>query len=343
MSGGDWVRRLHDGRLICLMPLQSLTEVERSQVPVSDMSSVTQKNVEVINDKLKQKWGAITALSAYTVGSNKMQLLETFLKVDYFPTLAAALRAVRANDVLLRSVFVAAYDVNEGNPDPATLQARLRLVSSCIKEDGAVVEKNLAKAWEEKKAAMAPSLQRRIPDNAYAQFHRAEYFHELQKVVFQRTEDAKSGAAKIQKLLIPYETNASAEIVSSRQALVAAMSQADIDRVNDMMQAKWNSEVAKAPDMLRDALPAKVPEDYLMDHYFEDMFAEFGHKVQAFLGEGHSSAGASSKAQAALGAAKQVSADQSLGEEGFAFGMSHVLAQGLSQVEAVAVETQETM
>ena len=92
-------------------------------------------------------------MSAYTVGCNKMELLETFLKVDYFPTLAAALRSVRAKNVWQRSVFVAAHDVKEGNPDGATLEARLRLVSSCMKEDGAVVEKNLAKTMGREKSS----------------------------------------------------------------------------------------------------------------------------------------------------------------------------------------------
>ena len=125
------------------------------------------------------------------------------MKVDYFPTLAAALRSVKAKNVFQRSVFVAAHDVKEGNPDGATLEARLRLVSSCVKEDGEVVEKNLAKLWEEKKAAMIPSIQRHLPPDAYAQFHRGAYFPELEKAVLKRTEAAKLGTAKMQKLLIP--------------------------------------------------------------------------------------------------------------------------------------------
>ena len=64
MNGGDWVRYVHDGRLICLMPVQSLTQEEQSQVPVSAMSSVKKEHVQDINEKLKAKWNTITSLGA---------------------------------------------------------------------------------------------------------------------------------------------------------------------------------------------------------------------------------------------------------------------------------------
>ena len=52
---------------------------------------------------------------------------------------------------------------------------------------------------------------------------------------------------------------------------------------------------------------------------------------------------ASSPAQAAFRAAKKLSGDNNLGDSRCAFGMSDVLAQGLSHVEPVSIETQETV
>ena len=214
MNGGDWVRYSHKDHLIYLMPVQSFTQEERSQIPATFINTIQKEHVQVINDKLMQKWHSITSLSAYTTGSTSMQLLEIFLKVDYFPTLVAALHSINEDPVTTAPAFIPAYPITEHDPPEMTWAAKRRILSTCIEEDNKVVEKNIAEAWETKKADMPHYVRNRLPINAYATFHKREYFQELEKVMLQRKAKDHPPETTIHQLLLPYDINATPDVVA---------------------------------------------------------------------------------------------------------------------------------
>ena len=84
----------------------------------------------------------------------------------------------------------------------------------------------------------------------------------------------------IQKLLIPYDLNATPDVVASRRALLAVLSPRDIDTFNDMMQCQWHLEITETDAMWQKELPDEVPEDYLMDTYYNSLFKVYGNKLE---------------------------------------------------------------
>ena len=125
MDGGDWVRLEPTGRLLCLMPAQSLTASEREQMPLEALKDVKPCDVQTINVLLRNKWKSVlTAMTAYSAGLSKRAVLAKFLEIDYFPCLASALESVKcerdAHQVPSR--VVVPNDIALGSPNAVVLE-----------------------------------------------------------------------------------------------------------------------------------------------------------------------------------------------------------------------------
>ena len=104
-----------------------------------------------------------------------------------------------------------------------------------------------------------------------------------------------------------------------------------------------------APSDLLSEIPEQVPEDYLLDHYYDQMFKEYSDKVHGSDDANFSKASkttmspcAPPKHEGNITRMFDSTTDESVSLDDPSCGMTEVLAQGLHNAESVTVEHKET-